>query len=615
MSKPPAAPSGDARLSVHGQRRRSSRSDGRSRSPSPLPHPSISSSPTPPLQPHASSAPSSSSSSPPLSIPTSLLTAGATVQQTAGAWWKKANAFYQQATAPSSHASPTDLPPTHARRNSDQSRAPDVALPSVSSSPTPPRSGQNSPELTPSPSAPPSSGHASSFFSSVLSSVSAAVSSVSLPSASSLSSASFSVPSFPSSNPFSDDASTEGQPSGGADVAPEFVELDIGHRAPQFPEALLPPQPPSTASPSPFSLALFRMSLLSAVLSDDVGGHLSSVLFFPRSCWFAPSLRLPAVMQKVQALEAFHAQLVEVVRLSKQADAETGLRPSLHWTVDGLDALLVSCRRMQNELAFSLTAIKESSTPAAAPSRPDGDADRPVAVETASTTAALDGIAEGDAAATAPSEAAAGAVQGSTTGGAQPASGTAAATVDRFSNRVKAIGYSIAKSAHRIGKAVLADKMSREQAELYIVFVQRIAAQLVSIQPAYQRAREELSRKAGALEQDAGSAATASAEEAEDGALVARLDAVGVFVCEVLVVFIVDDVQRALLRHLTEQQEALMRGVATHRRRSASAGERRLSSSRRPSIPLTKTVDAPHDTADAPVNALPTQDAHPDLSS
>ena len=324
--------------------------------------------------------------------------------------------------------------------------------------------------------------------------------------------------------------------------APDFAEIDLGGRATKLPQTFLVSSSSSTSSPSPpsspFLLATSRMSLLSSVLCDSVGGFISPVVFFPHSAWFLPSLRLPAVLQKLQALEAFHAQLEEALRAGRRGDTE-----KVAQLCEGLQALLATCRRLQNELAFSLTAIKESTD---STERSATSTSGPLETFPSPDGAQVEGLSEADGAA---------ADSGDTVSASTPStsSSAASAAVDRLSSRVKALGYSLAKSAHRMSKSVLADRMSREQAELYLIFIQRIDTQLHSLVTLYQAASNR-----GKGETVDGEV---NAQGAEDAQLVAAMDAVGVFVCEVLVVLIVDDVQRAMMKFLTEQQEALNRGV------------------------------------------------------
>ena len=597
VDRPPRTPpAGDPLLSVYsssaGHRRRLSQPEpkSRSRSPSPLPHPSISSSPTPILSSSTTSTPSSSSplhpsSSTSLTLPSSLLTASATVQQAAGSWWKKANQFYQQATANAtanaiataahhSHGHPSHpshpAGGAHSRHLSDIHHSNDgglPALPSVSSSPTPPRPGLTATAPAPSASAAtatPSPSPSSSFLSSVLSSVSDAVSSVSLPLSPSLSAGLPSASAAAASSALSSSDDAAGAVEGfGGDGGAEFVELDVGDRTLRQPEAAFASRALSASSSSssstaaalpshsasPFSLAVSRMALVSSVLSNDVGGYLTPSLFFPRSAFFLPTLRLPAVMQKLQALEAFQAQLEDVVRCTEdnsggysESDTSHIDSNSSHETtalLQVLDGVLSTCRKTQNDLAFSLTAIKESSSS----TTPDRDVP--------STSNSADAVTDGDTSLPSVAEAV--------------SSTTAHSTVDRFSSRVKALGYSLAKSAHRISKSVLPDKMTREQAELYIVFLQRIAHQLHQLDSLYQHLRERTERRKseGGAEGDGEAVAL----------VVDRLEAVGVFVCEVMVVLVVDDLQRAMLRYLTEQHEALLRGVKVERKRRKSQAE------------------------------------------
>ena len=279
------------------------------------------------------------------------------------------------------------------------------------------------------------------------------------------------------------------------------------------------------------------MALLSSALSDEVGGYLTPSLFFPRAAFFHPSLRLPAVMQKLQALETFQAQLEDVGRAAQQrGEAQPHADGGL---VSALDAALSSCRRMQNELAFSLTAIKESSTSASSSRTANADSER--AHASGSSTPA-EAAADGESASQSAAD---------STGSSGSSSGHS--TVDRFSSRMKALGYSLAKSAHRMSKAALPDKMTHEQAELYIVLLQRSATHMHMLDSLFTHMKERAERKRtteGGLEEDG-----------EAAAVVSRLNSLGVFVCEVVVVLVVDDVQRAMLRYVTEQHEALLRGV------------------------------------------------------
>ena len=433
-----------------------------------------------------------------------------------------------------------------------------------------------------------SSAPPSSFFSSVLSSVAAAVSTVTLPSGSPLPSSSFShTSSFPSPSAFSGEAAaatSDGQLSAAPDSFTAFHELDIAGRQFRHSEAVLqqlPAEPsvpasfPSSASESaasaplhPFLLAHQRMSLLSSVLSDEVGGFLSPRVFFPRSCLFLPSLRLPAVQQQLAAMEEIESHLDDVRRVAEMAaqrhaeaaaappgqtvaaDGEQpagqeGLRPVL----DALSIAVTACHRLQNELAFSLMAIKEttaaSASSSAASTQPladvgeSHDAAQPASI---ATEASADSTVAAEPVAAAVSLSAVGAV--------------GLSSVDRLSSRVKALGYSLAKSAHRMSKQVMQDRLSTEQALAFIAHTQRIHAQLTALLPVYNEAADRA--RAGA----------AGAGEGVERELLSRFSALGLFVCEVLVVLLVDDAQRALLRYLAEQQEQLTHnGLQSEQRR------------------------------------------------
>ena len=528
MSSPPL----DPLMAAYTTKRRPSRSEASGQ----LPPRSVS--PQPSAGFHSAQPASTSSSS--SSVSASL----SSVQHAAGSWWKRAsasaNALYQQAAQQLADepAPASGHKRSHSRRNSaaspdtlsaPQTSAAAPAYPTISSSATAHTSTSASP---------PQSGTQSSFFSSVLSSVSAAVSNVSAAAAT--------VP-FPSSSSSalsatatSHDPGSDGE-TGGAE--PGFVELDLLDKMFEHPNAYINAAPPTTASPasaappanttvdqSPLALSVARMSLLASVLSTDPGGYLSPDVFFTRASLLVPSLRLPALPQKLSALERFDELLEETERrtaggrVSKEGQLQQDDVERWH---NSLTAVLAGCHKLQNELAFSLSSIKESH--AAATTAADGEAETVTVDDTISS-------AEPNAAfftATHPTAAAA-------SSSSSTSHHTHGLSVDKLSSRVKAFGYSVAKTAHRISKQVLQDKVSREQADVYASLVHRIARHMRSMQQRYAEA-------------------SASADDKE---LHARVSELGVFVCEVLVVFIADDLQRAIAVYAQQEQEALSRGHA-----------------------------------------------------
>ena len=193
---------------------------------------------------------------------------------------------------------------------------------------------------------------------------------------------------------------------------------------------------------------------------------------------------------------------------------------------NSLIAVLAGCHKLQNELAFSLSSIKESH-PSSVPSA-DGESetmtadDSAAAAEPASASSITGLPTDGHAAAASSSS--------------HHSSGL---TMDKLSSRVKAFGYSVAKTASRISKQVLQDKVSREQADVYASLVSRIARHM-------QRMQQHYSALSGGLH--------------DDRELHARVNELAVFVCDVLVVFIADDLQRCMAVYMQQEQEALSRG-------------------------------------------------------
>ena len=80
--------------------------------------------------------------------------------------------------------------------------------------------------------------------------------------------------------------------------------------------------------------------------------------------------------------------------------------------------------------------------------------------------------------------------------------------------------------------------MSREQADVYASLVSRIARHMQRVQQQYSD----------------------FSTGQDDKELQSRVNELGVFVCEVLVVFIADDLQRCIVEYTQQQQEALTRG-------------------------------------------------------
>ena len=428
----------DPLMAVYTTKRRPSRSEAGGqlppRSVSPLPAYTSTS------QPHSSSSSSSS-------VSASL----STVQHAAGSWWKRASAsasaLYQQAAQQlADEPAPAGHRRSHSRRNSgaDTLSAPAAATgpahPTISSSATSPSFSSASPQ--------PSAGPSSSFLSSVLSSVSAAVSNVS-----SLSAAT--VP-FPSSSSHISSAATY---DGSADsdtneIEPGFVELDLLDQIFDHPNAYINTASTSTVAtsspssdlpsavpavdPSPLSLSVARMSLLASVLSADFGGYLSPNVFFPRASLFVPSLRLPALPQKLNVLERFDEVMEETER--RTAGGRVGKdgqqqRDEMERWQNSLTAVLASCHKLQNELAFSLSSIKESHTSAATSA--DGESETITTDDSAVTTEPS--LASSTAGFP---QSGSGVVSSVSSSSSHHSSGL---TVDKLSSRVKAFGYSVAR--------------------------------------------------------------------------------------------------------------------------------------------------------------------------
>lgn len=540
----------DPLMAAYTTKRRPSRSEASGQ----LPPRSVS--PLPPAPTH---------STPPSTSSTSVSSSLSSVQHAAGSWWKRASAsasaLYQQAalqladepTSASGHKR------SHSRRNSAASAdtLPAAAVSSSANAPTHPTisSSATSPSFNSAP--PPSSAAPSSFLSSVLSSVSAAVSNVSATASNSLAAASTS-----SHTGIAHDAShTEGNES---EVEAGFVELDLLDKYFDHPNAYInhspatittsttttsnatdstpstlpsvTPLPIAAIDQSPLSLSVARMSLLASVLSAEPGGYLSSDVFFPRAALFVPSLRLPALPQKLSALERFDEVMEEAENRTAAGrvvakDGQQQQQEEVERWQSGMAAVLASCHRLQNELAFSLSSIKESHS--SSTSSADGESE--------TMTADDSGVA---AESTASSSAMGIPVAGSAGGAATSSSSTTSSshssglTVDKLSSRVKAFGYSVAKTASRISKQVLQDKVSREQADVYAALVSRIARHMQRL----QQHCTELVWLHG--ERDVQS----------------RVNELGVFVCEVIVVFIVDDLQRCMTLYTQQQQDALSRG-------------------------------------------------------
>ena len=98
--------------------------------------------------------------------------------------------------------------------------------------------------------------------------------------------------------------------------------------------------------------------------------------------------------------------------------------------------------------------------------------------------------------------------------------------------------FCCSQTASRLSKQVLQDRVSREQADVYASLVARIARHMQRMQQHYS----QLSGGEGEKE------------------LQSRVNELGVFVCEVLVVLIADDLQRCMAVYTQQQQEALTRG-------------------------------------------------------